>query len=141
MSFGWSAGDILAAIQLIVTLANTLEEATGSSSQYRDVVRELYSLEKALVEVKSLKFEEEQHHRQVALFGATLQCRETIDAFMQKIGKYQPSLRKGGSGSWIKDALHKMQWGLCAQKEVDLFRTSLNAHTSAIGIMLQAIQV
>ena len=60
---------------------------------------------------------------------------------MRKIGKYQLALRQGGSGSWVKDALRKMQWSLCSQKEVDVFRPSLSAHTSAIGIMLQAIQM
>jgi hypothetical protein len=141
MSFGWSAGDIVAAIQLVVKLAQSLEDSTGSSSQYREVIRELYALEKALVDAKNLQLEAEQHHKQVALFGAALQCRETIDEFMQKIGKYQPALRQGGSGSWVKDALRKMQWSLCIQKDVDVFRASLNAHTSAIGIMLQAIQM
>ena len=141
MSFGWSAGDIVAAIQLVVKLAGALEDSAGSSSQYCEVIRELYSLERALLDVKNLQLEPQQHHRQVALFGAALQCRETIDQFMRKIGKYQLALRQGGSGSWVKDALRKMQWSLCSQKEVDVFRPSLSAHTSAIGIMLQAIQM
>ena len=141
MSFGWSVGDIIAAIELVVTLAQALEEGANSSSQYCEVIRELYALEKALVDVKSLKLEGEQYHRQVAFFGATLQCRQTIDDFMRKIEKYQPALRKGGSGSWAMDALRKIQWSLCSQKDVDIFRASLNAHSSAIGIMLQAIQM
>lgn len=141
MSFGWSVGDIIAAIQLIVKITKALEDSTGSSSQYQGVITELNSLNNALVKVKNIRLEGDQQHQEIALFGAALQCRQTIDGFMQKVGKYQACLGDGGSGSWAKDSWRKVQWSLCSQKEVDLFRASLNAHTSAISIMLHAIQM
>lgn len=141
MSFGWSVGDVVATIQLVVKITNALQDSTGSSSQYRGIINELNSLNSALVKVKDIRLEGPQQHQQIALFGAALQCRQTIDGFMEKVEKYMSSLGEVGSGSKVRDSWRKVQWSLCSQKEVDRFRASLNAHTSAISIMLQAIQM
>ena len=59
--FGFSVGDFVAGIELIRQLINALEDSAGSSSEYRDLIKELYSLERALLEVKHLDLNASQH--------------------------------------------------------------------------------
>lgn len=98
MSFGFSAGDFISALELVGTVISALRSSGGSSSEYRALVSQLYTLETALLEVKRLELDEEQHAQVIALRQAAAQCQRAIDAFWQKIKKYQPSLRTEGSG-------------------------------------------
>lgn len=46
--FGFSAGDFIAAIELVVTVINGLRNSDNSSSGYRELVHQLYTLETGL---------------------------------------------------------------------------------------------
>lgn len=139
--FGFSAGDFISGIHLIRDLIKALEDTAGSSADYRDLIRELYSLERALLEVKHLDLDESQHTQGVALQQAATQCQHTIDEFLQKIGKFQPSLRTGGSKSHWRDGLRKVEWALYKKEDVQKFRAQLNGHTASINILLMTLQL
>jgi len=62
--FGFSVGDFVSGISLIGELIKVLEDSAGSSAQYRELIKELYSLERALLEVKALDLDEMQHSQQ-----------------------------------------------------------------------------
>jgi hypothetical protein len=141
MSFGFSAGDFIAALELIGTVINALRESGVSGSQYRELIDQLYSLETALLQVKQLELEEEQHSEYVALRQSASQCQRTIDNFGKKIRKYQKHLRTGGSTSILKDGWMKVRWAMCQQEDLARFQTDLAAHTQSINIIMAALQV
>ena len=139
--FGFSVGDFVASIELVRQLIKALEDTAGSSAEYRGLIKELYSLERALLEVKSLDLDVSQHAQQIALRQAATQCQQTIDEFLVKIRKFQPSLRIGGSKSSWRDGLRKVEWALYKKEDVQKFRAQLNGHTASINILLMTVQL
>jgi hypothetical protein len=77
----------------------------------------------------------------IALGSAATQCQRTIDAFGQKIWKYQPSLRAGGSGGILKDSWMKVRWALCKKDDLIRFKTELLGHTESIELLLMTVQM
>lgn len=140
MSFGFSVGDFIAALQLVASVIDAVRDSRGSGPEYRELINELYALETALLQVKQLELEEEQRLEYIALRQAATQCQRTIDAFCARIGKYQKHLRVGGSGSPLTDVLRKIRWRLCKSKDLVEFKTAIAAHTQSIQIVLSALQ-
>ncbi|KIN03007.1 hypothetical protein OIDMADRAFT_118907, partial [Oidiodendron maius Zn] len=141
MSFGFSAGDFITALELVTTLVNALRDSGGSSAEYQALISQLYTLENALLRVKQLELDESQHAEVIALRQAAAQCQRTIDGFWEKIKKYQPSLRAEGSGSRVKDAWRKVKWAVCKKDDLVKFKADLMAHTESIELLLTTVQM
>lgn len=139
--FGVSVGDSILGVNLIRELIKALEDSAGSSVEYRDLIRELYSLERPTLKVKHLNLDESQPTQSVALRQAAVQCQQTIDEFLQKIRRFQPSLSTGGSKSSWRDGLRKIEWALYKKDDVQRFRAQLNGHTASINIFLMTLQL
>ena len=141
VGFGFSAGDFIAALNLVGTVIDALRSSGGASAEYRELINELYTLESALLRVKRLEFEESQHAEEIALRQAASQCQRTIDRFWEKLGTYQPHLRAGGSGSRVKDAWKKIKWTVCRKEDVAAFKADLRGHTGSIEILLMTVHM
>jgi hypothetical protein len=85
VGFGFSAGDFIAAIELVGTVIDALRSSGEAGAEYRELVNQLFSLETALLQVKRLEFDESQYAEVVALRQAAGQCRRTIDTFWEKV--------------------------------------------------------
>jgi hypothetical protein len=87
VGFGFSAGNFIAAIELVATVINALGESGDASSEYREVVRQLYSFKTALLRAKRLEVDPAQNTELVALQQAAAQCERTIENFWKKVQK------------------------------------------------------
>jgi hypothetical protein len=67
VGFGISTGDFIAASNLVSTIIDALRESESSSSEYRELVSQLYMLETALLRVKRLNLDGSQHAEVIAL--------------------------------------------------------------------------
>ncbi|KAF4627334.1 hypothetical protein G7Y89_g10823 [Cudoniella acicularis] len=141
VGFGFSAGDFIAALELVATVVDALRESGEASHKYRELVRQLYTLETALLQVKRLEFDESQHAEYIALQQAASQCQRTIDDFWKKIEKYQGSLGAGGATSRLKKGWMKIRWAICRKEDVSAFQADLVAHTESIHLLLVAIEM
>jgi hypothetical protein len=141
VGFGFSAGDFISAFELVVTVADALRESGASSNEYRTLISQFHTLETALLRVKCLELDDSQHVEVVALRQAASQCQRTIDAFWEKIKKYQPSLRTGGSGSRVRDGWMKIKWALCRKEDLVRFKADLMGHTESIEMLLTTVQM
>jgi len=139
--FGFSAGDFIAALKVVRDVIDALRDSGGAGEDYRELIHELYTLETALLEVKRVELDDEQHAQRVALRQAASQCHGTIDEFWKKIQKYQPHLRSEGSNSRVKDGWRKIQWALCRKEDVASFRAKLRGHTGSINVLLMTVQM
>lgn len=63
VGFGFSVGDFLAGIQLVRDVISSLQASGGSAASYQGLAFSLFSLERALLEVKTLGFGD-QHYQQ-----------------------------------------------------------------------------
>ncbi|CAI6231579.1 unnamed protein product [Periconia digitata] len=141
MSFDFSVGDFIAALKLVGNVVASLQEVGGASSQFRELTRELFSLETALLRVKQLEFEDHQHAEYVALKQAASQCRHTIDEFWTKAARYQKHLLGQGKTSTAKKAWMKVQWSLFKADDLARFQSDIAAHTQSILVLLATLQL
>jgi hypothetical protein len=141
VGFGFSTGDFIAALQLVSTVIDALRDSGDSSTEYRALISQLLTLETALLKVKRLDVDEEQHVEVIALSQAACQCQNTIDTFWEKIKKYQPSLQARGSGSRVRDGWFKIKWALCKKDDLAKFKADLIGHTESIELLLVTLHM
>jgi hypothetical protein len=147
-TFGFSVGDFLAALKLVSTIIDGLRASGHSSTRYRDLLSELYTLEDALIRVKRLDIlgddeDGSQTSERIALQQAAALCQRSMHEFYQKIEKNQPHLttRAAGGKNWLKDGWMKIKWATCRAEDVDLFQAELRGHRGSIEILLLTLQL
>lgn len=142
VGFGFSAGDFIAALNLVGTVIDALRDSGEAGSQYRELVRQLLTLETALMQVKRLDLDDSQYAEVVALRQAAAQCQRTIDDFWRDTQKYQPSLGSNGRGSSnVRDGWMKIKWAICKKDDVTRLKADLLGHTEAIQMLLATVQM
>jgi Fungal N-terminal domain of STAND proteins len=139
VGFGFSAGDFIVALKLVGTVIDALRDGGEVSTDYRELLRELYSLETALLHVKRLNGEDVAQAEMIALQQTAVQCQRTIDDFWKAIQKYQPHLGCYESPSRVKSSWMKIRWAVCRKDDLRKFKISLVGHTESINILLDAI--
>lgn len=142
MSFGFSVGDFLAAAGLIAEVVSALREAGGSSSQYRRLVLELYSLDRSLKEVDRLETVEGLESTVEAIKATALSCQLPLREFLDSIKKYDNTLGIGRSGGIMKDVLSKTKW-VASKKLEDAAKleAQIAVYLGSISLLLLLYQV
>ena len=147
ITFG-SVGDIISLSLLIKDLVKTLDSSRGSSAEYQAVIRELWSLDHALLEVEALIKSCQQTAQlscqqtvQLNALTATVSqcaehCRKCISKFHEQVKKFGKSLQPGGSGSLVRDTASKIRWQVSEKDDLAKFRAEINTHCSSINILL-----
>lgn len=145
MSFGFSAGDFISALELVSTVISALRSSGGSSTEYCALISQLNTLQNALLQVKQIELNDEQYAQIIALRQAAAQCQRAIDAFWHTIKKYHPCLRTEGSGdkvgSKMKDRWMKVRWALCKKEDLARFKMDLVSHTQSIEVLLVTMNI
>jgi Fungal N-terminal domain of STAND proteins len=141
VGFGFSVGNFISALELVATVVDALRESGESSTEFRALVTQLQTLQIALESVKSLEIEDGQQGELIALRQAAAQCQKTIETFWEKVKRYQPHLRAGGSGSRVKDGWMKVKWALCKKEDLARFKMDLVSHTESIQLLLATLQM
>ena len=140
--FGFSVGDFLAALELVGKVIDALQNSGETSREYRELLQQLISLENALLHVKRLGAEASQESDFIALQQAATRCHETIDAFWEKINKYEPHRWcQGVHTRRLKDRWRKVKWSVCRKDDIAKFKADLTGHTTAIQLLLSTVQM
>lgn len=118
MSFGWSAGDIVAALQATHSLYDALDGYKGVSEEYREAVSFLRSLTRTLEPLSTLTAWSaypaygEEIKQQVALI------REPVCVFLRDVIKFEPSLGEKARKGRRRGIVRKLQWYLDTSRDV-----------------------
>lgn len=141
--FGFSIGDFIAAINLSINIASALSTTSTSAARYRGLVSELYVLEKALIEVRNLRSDDqalpfspevETLHR--ASHFAASRCQATIDSLLINLKPYEGQLATNGKGNkWMK-GWRKVRWVLLTEGEIEECRAEIRGHAASINMIL-----
>ena len=138
MPFAPSLGDIIALSILIKELVKALEESRGSSAEYQDCVRKLWALNRVVREVeticKSNKTTIELNAQHETLLCIANLCKGSIEKVLKGIRKFRPSLRKGGSGSRMRDTLRKAQWQVLRSDELAKITAEAGCYCSIFSL-------
>ena len=118
--FGFSVGDCISVCILIKDAIHALDSTRGSCAEYQEIIRELWTLDRALLEVVSLAQSFETTAELNALSHTAKrtaeQCKICVEGFLGGLKGYERALREGGSGSKIKDIKGKLGWALCGRE-------------------------
>ncbi|KUJ09638.1 uncharacterized protein LY89DRAFT_597775 [Mollisia scopiformis] len=140
-----SVGDIISICLLAKDLVEALNSSRGAAAEYQEIVRELWGLERALLQVDLLSRTHNSSPEINALHEtarrAAEDCGVGIAGFLKKVKKYQPSLRESGSGSVLRDASRKIQWQLMQSNDVSKFRAEIGAQSQSISMLLATMSV
>ena len=142
VGFGFSVRDFLAALELVSTVIDALRDSGEAGNEYCELLRQLHSLETALIQVKRLDIDDSQYAEIMALRQAAAQCQCTINAFWDKIQVYQRNLGPFASRvSRLRDRWMRIKWAVCKKDDVAKFKADLAGHTEAIQLLLSTLQM
>jgi hypothetical protein len=93
MSFGWSAGDIVAALKLLYTIGSALKDSGGASSELQDILSFLQTLPRTLEHLYALQATPFDPDLAKNLLEQCDQIRIPLDAFLGDVGRrFDPAL-------------------------------------------------
>lgn len=85
MSFGYSVGDFVAAISLILEVSLALRDAGGSVHEYQHIIIEILSLKTALEQVVTLESVEGLEDIANAITKAATTCQDSLREFLANV--------------------------------------------------------
>lgn len=135
-SFGWSAGDIIATINLVSRVIQCIHSSHGATEHFQELVSELQSLSRALSEIAELTRIPGQTPEIQALKFASCACTETLQQFYEKIRPFEDSLGIGSSHSTLKSVPRMVRWELLVKKDVPELRSYIVAHVGSLNLRL-----
>ncbi len=115
-----------------------LDEVKGAKSDFQGLMKELYSLERVLVAIKSLDTDHLSSDEVSTLRQAIRDCQTCIDSFLKTIESYQP-LTAGKSTP--RDHILKVEWALGHKDDVQKFGETLDKRTTSLSLLLNTIQL
>jgi hypothetical protein len=138
MSFGWSVGDVIAGIGVLIQVFQALDDTKGGKASYSELVRELASLQSALNTIQTLG-------SQAVLAEAISNCQKCIDAFIARMAKFKGIDKDHGVSRWsfktFKKKARTVEWAIYKKGEIDDFRKAVLSHTTAlISLQLSALR-
>ncbi len=138
MSFGFYVGDFITVGRLIQHIVSSLR--ASSIAEYRELMIELHSLQRALCEIEHLKCHPSQEPAVSGIKVAALMCQYPLDEFAGKLKKFE-SLITGSAGhvstvDKVKMWGKKLRWGFCMEEEVTKLRAYLVAHVGSLNTRL-----
>jgi hypothetical protein len=142
-AFGFSVGDFIASVKLVKDLIKSLNDTAGARPAYRRLISDLFHLEDALTNVRNLDVQPAQAAQKIALEQVASQCHESIETFLSRNAKFQATLgvQALSTASRWRTNLHKIQWALCKDDEVNELRAEITGHTTTINMILNAMQM
>lgn len=136
MSFGWSAGDIVAVINLVNRIIRSVSSAGGAREYFQELESELGSLLRAVNEISDLASLPGQIPEIVALKHAACLCEETLKRFYEKIKPFDAALGSSSRSSKLTAAPRMVRWELLIKKDIPEFRSYLVAHVGSLNLRL-----
>lgn len=139
MSFGWSVGDLIAGIGVLIQVFEALDDSKGAKISYAELIRELSSFQSALDGIEKSGLSTGQASlptsTQPLIEEAVQKCQGCIDTFVSRIKKFK-GMDKDHGAKWSLEAFKKnvrvVEWAMCKKGEIDDFRRAVLFHSAAI---------
>lgn len=141
MSFGWSAGDIVAALSLFHKLYKAFDDCNGVSGEYRETVWFLKSLTRTLEPLTTLADWDAHPTYATQIKEQVVLLKEPIDDFIQNVGKFETSLGRQARKGRHRNAARKLEWYCGGISDVSSLRNKIEMHMRVLDILLQRLTV
>jgi hypothetical protein len=134
MSFGWSVGDIVSAVNTLVKVGKALKESGGAATEYQEAVKFLESVSKTLSGIGALLQEHPNLKWEPDLVEQGNNLKSALEKFEKKIGKYDLSLGVDSSRSKARAIPRKVQFAL--NSDVDELRVAVTQAQLVMDVFL-----
>ncbi|KAH4208388.1 hypothetical protein HBH70_183360 [Parastagonospora nodorum] len=139
VTFG-SVGDIISVCLLVKDLVDALDKARGSKAEYQSLIRELWILDRSLLEIDLLARTHgggatpELEALCETAKKAVDRCRNLVSAFSVRLQKYQKSFGENETETFIKATSMKLRWSIGEKDSIDRFRAEITAISASLQI-------
>jgi hypothetical protein len=144
ITFG-SVGDIISVSLLVKDVLVALSESRGSSVEYQEIIRELYILDRALLEIEQLSRQYASTLELTALCQtaakAVSECRNSVKTFLDRTAKYHRSLSDRSKANALSKATRTVQFAVVERNELSRFRAEISAHSLSLNMLLTTASV
>lgn len=146
MAFGWSAGDIAAAIDFCLKIADALREAGGAKDDYRDAIEMLKTVDQALnflCQCQSNNGPGVDPSVAASIRRNAESFKQHVDRFLENTKKFEKGLGKGNIGHalvkphWWQAPGRKIHWAFFVSKEVGQMTKNLLPKLQALQLLHQ----
>ena len=136
-AFGWSASDIVAALQLLNKVRIALKDSGGASSDYHEESSFLQSLLLTLRHIDALRYAPLDHDIAKSLDLHCEQIRIPLQVFLSDVKKsYEASLGSVSTRLKLLSAPRKIQWALFTANKVKTLREKIALPMSAAQLAI-----
>jgi hypothetical protein len=140
MSFGWSAGDIAAAVTIAYNLIQALDSRDGAAGDYREAVTFLKDLKRTLEPLQTFTAWNAYPAYGNSIKEQVSHIKEPVESFLEAVLKYEPSLGiKPAEGNHHRHVFRKLQWYLTVSNRVLQLRKKIESHMRVIDTLLQRL--
>lgn len=136
MAISISVGDLIAVAKLIKGIVSSLGKSTHAASEYRELERELFGLQRALHEIEHLAVLPSRQAAANAIKCAALSCQLILEEFSAKLSKYERDLGHNKPAAYLNAVSRKLQWELQMKDEVVKLRIYIAAHVGSLNMRL-----
>jgi len=136
VGFGFSFGDFVQGISLIIGLVQALDDVKGARAEIRMLQTELNVLRSALEAIKQCNLQKTDLYFDTAM-KAVEDSLEAIGKFGKKVAKYI-ELDEAHN---VRKTWRKVKWALVRREDVDELRTQVGAQVTALNLLLSAIHL
>ncbi|KAL2133704.1 hypothetical protein VTI74DRAFT_1880 [Chaetomium olivicolor] len=134
-TFGFSAGDFIAVLGLIVKDTRALKDVGGESDEYRSLMQELSLLKRILIQLHAREGTNNVFATDVK--RQTDLTLAALSSFLQTISKSDAKLGQQAPSSWYHSAGRKAQWAVACAREVEKLRVKVGTHLNELNLLLQ----
>lgn len=136
--FGWSVGDLVASLQLVVKIAGALKETGGAKSDYQESIEFLLGLETTLQNLRSVAPSLVNQPQESAVQLEAKKIVKPLSIFLAKIQNFHGALGLESKRSPWRTAPRKVQWAIFVSKEVKKLRDRISVPMFSLNILLQS---
>jgi hypothetical protein len=125
MSFGWSAGDLVAAVNTLAKIGKALKDSGGAATEYQEAVTYLNSITRTLNGLEELLQNNPNLRWETDLAEQGNILRSVIEDFDKKIKKYDNSLGAETERKKARRVPREVQFALFLSDQVKELRTAI----------------
>jgi len=144
MAFGWSAGDILTAINFIIDVASALDDISGSGKDYRNTTAFLEDLsEHALAPLLTCPALDGYPEYKASIDKQVKAIKEPVSKFMKNVKTLEKDLGVPHKGRvrFFKGLKGKLQWHFFTAKQAETLQKEIEPHIRIIDQLMARLPV
>lgn len=130
---------------LIKDLVQTLDDQRGSSVEYRSLIRELWSLDRSLLQIDLLCRTEIESKAVLAICQTAREtvshCQVVLKDLAKRIQKYDHYRKENASKHVFVDVAMKIRWQISEKEAICKFRHAIASHANALNMLLVTANV